>query len=60
MEELNPSQLQERALTPESPAAELPETKIPLGERLGQLVEVTRAQRLQEHAPSLVATFHRR
>ena len=34
-------------------AAELPETKIPLWERLSQLVEVTGAQRLQEHEPFL-------
>jgi hypothetical protein len=41
-------------------AAELSETKIPLWERLSQLVEVTGAQRPQEHELSPVVTFHRR
>ena len=59
-EDLNPSPLQELELTPEWSAAELPETKISLWERLGQLVEVTGAQRLQEHEPSPVDMFHRR
>jgi hypothetical protein len=59
-EDLNPSQLEELDLAPEGPAAELPKTKIPLWERLSQLVEVTSAQRLQEHEPSLVVTFKRR
>jgi hypothetical protein len=58
-EDLNPSQLEELDLAPERPAAELPETKIPLWERLSQLVEVTSTQRLQEHEPSPVVTFYR-
>jgi hypothetical protein len=40
-------------LTQKRPATELPETKIPLWERLSQLVEVTGTQRLEEHEPSL-------
>jgi hypothetical protein len=60
LKDLHPSQLQELELAPERPAAELPETKIPLRERLSQLVEVTGAQGLQEHEPSPVITFHRR
>jgi hypothetical protein len=60
LKDLNPPELEELELTSEGSAAELPETKIPLGKRLGQLVEVTGAQRLQEHEPSPVATFHRR
>jgi hypothetical protein len=59
-EDLNPSQLQELELTPERPAAELPETKVPPGKCSGQFVEVSGAQRLQEHEPSPVNTFHRR
>jgi hypothetical protein len=59
-EDLNPSQLEELELTPERPAAELLETKVPLGKRSRQFVEVTGAQRLQEHEPSPVVTFHRR
>jgi hypothetical protein len=58
--DLNPSPLEELELTPERSAADLPETKIPLRERLGQLVEVTGSQRLQEHEPSPVVTFYRR
>jgi hypothetical protein len=57
---LNPSQLEELELTPERSAADLPETKIPPWERISQLVEVTGSQRLQEHKPSPVVTFHRR
>jgi hypothetical protein len=41
-------------------AAELPETKIPLGKRSRQFVEVTGAQRLQEHEPSPGVTFNGR
>ena len=51
LKDLNPSLLEELELTLEGSAAELPETKIPLWERLGQLVEVTGAQRLPEHEP---------
>jgi hypothetical protein len=40
-EDLNPSLVKELELTPEWSAAELSETKIPLWERLSQLVEVT-------------------
>src|SRR5262249_4211702 len=58
--DLNPSQLEELAATPERPAAELPETKVPPGKRSGQFVEVTGAKRLQEHEPSSVARFNRR
>jgi hypothetical protein len=58
--DLNPSQLEELEVTPERPAAELPETKVPPVERLGQLVEVTGAQRLHKHGPSPVATLNRR
>jgi hypothetical protein len=47
-------------LTPEWSVAELPKTKIPLWEPLGQLVEVTSSQRLHEHEPSSVATVDRR
>jgi hypothetical protein len=43
---LNPVELQELELTPERPAAELPETKIPPLECPRQLVEVTSPQRL--------------
>src|SRR5262249_9823784 len=60
-EDLNPSPLKEMEVPPERPAAELPETKVPpRGKRSRQLVEVTGAQRLQEHEPSPVNTFHRR
>src|SRR5262245_35065641 len=59
-EDLNPSQLEELELTPERPAAELPETKVPAGKRCGQFVKVTGAQRLQEHEPSPVVTLNRR
>jgi hypothetical protein len=45
-EDLNPSLLKEMEVTQEWSAAELPETKIPLWERLSQLVEVTGSQRL--------------
>jgi hypothetical protein len=41
-------------------SAELLETKIPVWERSSQLVEVTGAQRLQEHEPFPIVTFHRR
>jgi hypothetical protein len=58
--DLNLSQLEELELTPEWSAAELPKTKIPLGEPLGQLVEVTSPQRPQEHEQSPVATYNRR
>ena len=58
--DLDPSELKELEFAPERPAAELPEAKIPPRERLGQLVEVTGAQRLQKHEPSPVATFNRR
>jgi hypothetical protein len=58
-EDLKPSPLEELEVTPERPAAELPETKVPLGKRSGQFVEVTGAQRLQEHEPSPVVTFNR-
>jgi hypothetical protein len=58
-EDLNPPQLEELELTPERPTAELPETKVPPGKRLGQFVEVTGAQRLQKHEPSPVATVNR-
>ena len=46
--------------TPERPSAELPESKIPAGKRRGQFVEVTGAQRPQEHEPSPAVTFNRR
>jgi hypothetical protein len=59
-EDLNPPQLEELELTLEGSAAELPETKVPPWERSGQFVEVTGAQRLQEHEPSPVATFNHR
>jgi hypothetical protein len=59
-EDLNPSQLEELELTPERPAAELPETKVPPGKCSGQLVEVTGAQGLQEHEPCPVNAFNRR
>jgi hypothetical protein len=39
-EDLNPSQVEELEVTQELPAAQLPETKIPLWARLSQLVEV--------------------
>jgi hypothetical protein len=58
--DLNPSQLEELEMTPERPAAELLETKVPPGKRSRQFVEVTGAQRLQEHEPSPVVTFNRR
>jgi hypothetical protein len=60
LKDLNPSQLEELDLAPEWSAAELPETKIPLRERLSEFVEVTGSQRLEEHEPSPVITFHRR
>jgi hypothetical protein len=60
LKDLNASLLEEMELTSEWSTAELAATKIPLWERLGQFVEVTGAQRLQEHEPSPVATFHRR
>jgi hypothetical protein len=60
LKDLNPSPLKEMEVTPDWPATELPETKIPLWERLSQLVEVTGTQRLAEHEPSPVVTFHRR
>ena len=56
----NPLQLKKLKATPERPAAELPETKVPAGQRCGQFVEVISAHRLQEHEPSPVATFNRR
>jgi hypothetical protein len=59
-EDLNPSQLKETEVTPEWSSAELPETKVPLGERWSQLVEVTGTRRLEQHEPSPVSTFHRR
>jgi hypothetical protein len=59
-EDLNPSQLEELELTPERPAAELRETKVPAGKRFGQFVEVTGAQCLQEQELSPVARFNRR
>jgi hypothetical protein len=59
-EDLNPSQLEELELTPERPTAELPETKVPLGKRSRQFIELTGVQRLQEHEPSPVVTFNRR
>jgi hypothetical protein len=59
-EDLSPSQLEELKAAPERPAAELPETKAPPRERSGQLVEVTGAQRLQQHRPSPVAMCPRR
>jgi hypothetical protein len=46
--------------TPERPSAELPESKIPAGKRRGQFVEVTGAQRPQEHEPFPAVTFNRR
>jgi hypothetical protein len=57
-EDLNRSQLEKLEVTPEQPSAELPETKVPLWERLSQLVEVTGTQRLQEHEPSPVVTVN--
>jgi hypothetical protein len=60
MKDLNPSLLEEMEVTPERPATELPETKIPLWVRLSQLVEVTGTQRLEEHEPSPVVMFNRR
>jgi hypothetical protein len=59
-EDLNSSQLEELKLTPERPAAELPEPKVPTGKCFGQFVEVTGAQGLQEHEPRPVNTFNRR
>src|SRR5262249_61767467 len=47
--DLGPSELKELEFAPERPAAELPETKFPPVESLGQLVGVTDPQRLQEH-----------
>jgi hypothetical protein len=41
-------------------AAFIGETKVPAGKRSGQLVEVTGAQRPQEHESSPVVTFLRR
>jgi hypothetical protein len=55
--DLNRSLLKELELTPEWSTAELPETKIPLRERLSQLVEVRGTQRLEEHEPSPVVTL---
>ena len=52
--------LEKLELTPKWSAAELPETKVPAGKRCGQFVEVTGAQRLQEHEPSPVVTLNRR
>jgi hypothetical protein len=60
LKDLNPSLLKEMEVTLERPAAELPKTKIPAGKRFGKFVEVIGAQRLQEHEPSPVVTFHRR
>jgi hypothetical protein len=42
-EDLDRSHLEELELTPERPAAQLPEAKVPLGKRCRQLVEVTTA-----------------
>src|SRR5262249_20133597 len=56
----NRSQLEGLELTPKRSAAELPDTKVPLGKRADQFVEVTGAQRLQEHESSPVVTFNRR
>ena len=47
--DLDSSELEELEFAPERPAAELPETKLPGAEPLGQLVGVTDSQRLQEH-----------
>jgi hypothetical protein len=46
--DLDSSELEELEFAPERPAAKLPEAKFP-GQPLGQLVEATGAQRLQEH-----------
>jgi hypothetical protein len=59
-EDLNSSLLKEMELTPEWSAAELLGTKIPLWERLSQLVGVTGTRRLQKHESSPVVTFLRR
>jgi hypothetical protein len=59
-EDLNPSQLEELEVTPERPAAELPETKVPAGKGSGQFVEAAAAQSPQEYEPSPVDTFRRR
>src|SRR5262249_984647 len=59
-EEVDRSEVKELEFAPERPAAELPEAKVPPAEPLGQLVEVTGPQRLQEHEPSPVAACHRR
>src|SRR5215469_13146085 len=56
-EHLYPPQLQKPEVTPERPAAELPETKVPPGKRSRQFVEVTGAHRLQEHEPFPVVTL---
>ena len=58
--DLDASELKELELALERPATDLPEAMIPAVEPLGQFVEVTGAQRLQEHEPSPGGTFNRR
>ena len=60
LKDLNRSLLKELDLTPEPSTAELSKTKIPAGKRFGQLVEVTRPQRLEVHARSPLGRFNRR
>jgi hypothetical protein len=58
--DLDPAELKFLEFASERPAADLPEAMIPAVEPLGQFVEVTGAQRLQEHEPSPGVPFPRR
>lgn len=60
LEDLCTFMLEKLELTPKWSSTDLPETKVPPGKHIGQLVEVTGAQRPQLHEPSPVAEINRR
>jgi hypothetical protein len=57
--DLNPPQLKDLELTLERPTAQLPATQVPAGQGVGQFVEITGPQWLQEHKLSPAAACDR-